>query len=86
MFVVRQIVQKSIEFAKPAYLCFVDLKQASDRVRLDDVIEEKGISKIYLDLIKDINFETKTRVRANGELNDEIQTPTGLRQGDSGTV
>ena len=34
-------------------------------------------------LIKDINTETKTRSRANGELTDEIQTPTGLRQGDS---
>ena len=28
-------------------------------------------------------METKTRVRANGELIDEIQTPAGLRKGDS---
>jgi hypothetical protein len=51
---------KSIQFAKPAYvhMCFVDLKQAFDKVRLGDVIvilQEKGISKLYLDLIKDIN-------------------------------
>ena len=54
-------------------------------MRLGDLIailKEKAISKIYLDLIKDINIETKTRVRANGELTDEIQPPTGLRQGD----
>ena len=28
-------------------------------------------------------METKTKVRANGELIDEIQTPAGLRKGDS---
>jgi hypothetical protein len=67
-------------------MCFVYLKQAFDRVRLGDVIailQDKGISTLYLDLIKDINSETKTRVRANGELTKEIQTPTGIRQGDS---
>jgi len=86
LFIVRQIAEKSIEFAKPAYMCFVDLKQAFDKVRLGDVItilQEKGVSKPYLHLIKDINWETKTRIRVNEELTDEIQTPTGIRQGDS---
>jgi hypothetical protein len=66
-------------------MCFVDLKQAFDRVRLGDVIailKEKGISKLYLDLIKDINSETRTSVRADEKLTEGIQTPTGIRQGD----
>ena len=58
LFMVRQIVEKSTEFAKPAYLCFVDLEQAFNRVRRGNVIailKEEAISIIYLDLIKDIN-------------------------------
>ena len=34
---VRQMVEKAIEFNKPAYLCFVDLTKAFDRVRLQVV-------------------------------------------------
>jgi hypothetical protein len=86
LFIVLQIAEKPIEFAKPAYICFVDLKQAFDRVRPGDkitILQGKGISKLYLDLIKDINSETKTSVLANEERTEEIQTPTGIRQGDS---
>jgi len=34
-----QIVEKSIDFNHPAYLCFIDLKKAFNRVRLADVID-----------------------------------------------
>jgi hypothetical protein len=39
IFIMRQIVEKSIEFNHPAYLCFVDLKKAFDQVGLADVTE-----------------------------------------------
>lgn len=38
IFIVRQIVEKATEYNKPAYLCFVDLKKAFDRVKLRDII------------------------------------------------
>jgi len=38
IFILRQIVEKSIEFNHPTYLRFVDLKKAFERVRLADVI------------------------------------------------
>ena len=37
VFVLRQITIKSIEYNKPAYICFIDLVKAFDRVRLKDI-------------------------------------------------
>ena len=37
IFTTRQITEKAIEFNKPAFMCFVDLTQAFDRVKLEDV-------------------------------------------------
>ncbi|XP_048516470.1 uncharacterized protein LOC125502436 [Dendroctonus ponderosae] len=39
VFVLRQIVEKSIEYNKPAFICFVDLTRAFDRVQLKDVLQ-----------------------------------------------
>jgi len=33
----RQFIEKTVEFNKPLFLCFVNLKQAFDRVRLVDI-------------------------------------------------
>lgn len=33
IFIVRQITEKALEFNKPAYLCFIDLTKAFDRLR-----------------------------------------------------
>ena len=38
IFIVRQIAEKSIEFNHMAYMCFVDLTKAFDRVRLANMI------------------------------------------------
>ena len=32
----RQITEKAIKFNKPAFMCFVDLTQAFDRVKQED--------------------------------------------------
>lgn len=38
VFVLRQIVERSIEYNKSAYLCFIDLQKAFDRIWVEDVI------------------------------------------------
>ena len=38
VFVLRQITEKSIEYNKLAYICFIDLVKAFDRVQLKDII------------------------------------------------
>ena len=38
IFTIRQITEKAIEFNKPAFMRFVDLTQAFDRVKLENVV------------------------------------------------
>jgi len=38
IFIIKQLKEKSIEFNTPAYVCFIDLTKAFDRVRLSDII------------------------------------------------
>ena len=38
VFVLRQITEKSIEYNKSAFICFIDLVKAFDRVRLKDIL------------------------------------------------
>ena len=33
-----QVTEKALEYNKPAYLCFIDLVQAFDRVKVNDAI------------------------------------------------
>jgi len=37
IFIIRQIVEKSIEYEKPTYMCFIELSKAFDRVRLNEI-------------------------------------------------
>lgn len=39
VFVLRQAVENFVVYNKPAYLCFIDLQKAFDRIRLKDVID-----------------------------------------------
>ena len=43
----RQIAEKAIEFNKPAFMCFIDINQAFDKVILTDVIKGKFIRRLY---------------------------------------
>lgn len=86
IFILRQLVEKSIEFNKPLYLCFVDLTQAFDRVQLIDVLrilQEKGIDRKVINLIKLLNTNNRTRIKTNNQLTEEIPISIGIRQGDS---
>jgi len=38
IFIIKQLKEKSIEFNTPAYVSFIDLTKAFDRVRLSDII------------------------------------------------
>ncbi|KAJ4431764.1 hypothetical protein ANN_20369 [Periplaneta americana] len=49
IFTLRQVAEKAIEYSKPAYLCFIDLKQAFDRDKMKNVVtklQEKESNRI----------------------------------------
>lgn len=86
LFILRQLVEKSLEYNTPAYLCFIDLTKAFDKVQLKDVntiLENSNTPKEYVELIKDLNMNTTTQIRTNFTLTQNLRTKAGIRQGDS---
>ena len=85
-FIIRQIIEKSIEFNNPAYLCFVDLTKAFDRVRLTDVTEclrDREVPEQMVRVIKELNTNTTARIKVNNQTSRCITIKNGVRQGDS---
>ena len=68
IFILRQIIEKSIKFNKPAFLCFVDLTQAFDRVQLKDVLkilQERRFGNNIIQVIKQLNTNNSTRIQSD---------------------
>ncbi|XP_048516533.1 uncharacterized protein LOC125502453 [Dendroctonus ponderosae] len=86
IFKLRQLIEKSIEFNKSMYTCFVDLKQAFDNVQLKDVIDrlnQKDVNKCHINLIKQLNISNKTIIRTECGPTRELKGSSGIRQGHS---
>ena len=75
-----------MEFNHPAYLCFIDLKKAFDRVRLADVIDrlrEREVPEQIVRIIKELNTDTIARIKSNNQISTPLTILNGVRQGDS---
>ena len=86
IFILRQIAEKSIEHNKPAFMCFVDLTQAFDRVRLADVLrllEKRHIDTRIIAIIKELNTGNVTTIKTGNQTTNKIPVADGIRQGDS---
>lgn len=86
IFIIRQITEKAIEFNKTAFMCFIDLTQAFDRVQLTDVItllHKRNIHPNIIRIIEELNTENFTYVRTANKLSNKIPLTNGIRQGDS---
>jgi len=81
---IRQVVEKSIEYEKPAYMCFTDLSKAFDRVRLNDITIILRRGSIPEEVVRTIeNLNTTTRILVKNSLTQEVSISTGIRWGDS---
>ena len=86
IFTIRQITEKAIEFNKPAFMCFVDLTQAFDRVKLEDVVpllQKREVHPRIITIINKLNTNNYTSIKIADKLSDKIPLTTGIRQGDS---
>jgi len=84
--IVKQVVEKSHEYNKDTYLLFVDFKAAYDSINRDklwEVMESLGIPAKLTRLIKSCTYNSKSKISFGGELSEEFQVTTGLRQGDA---
>ena len=65
IFTIRQITEKAIEFNKPAFMCFVDLIQAFDRVKLEDVVpllQKREVHPRIITIINKLNNNNHTSI------------------------
>ena len=83
VFVIKQ--EKTTEFNIPAYIYFIDLTMAFDRVRLGDILNILIENKLPANIrtINDPNTNNTMKVKAGDQLIENITTPGGIRQGDS---
>lgn len=81
--IVKQVVEKSHEYNKDTYLLFVDFKAAYDSINRDklwEVMDLLGIPAMLTRLIKPFTYNSKSKISFGGELSEEFQATTGLRQ------
>ncbi|VVC27148.1 Endonuclease/exonuclease/phosphatase,Reverse transcriptase domain [Cinara cedri] len=86
IFVIRQIMEKSYEFAKDLHMVFVDYKQAYDsiiREKLWKVLKDFGLPTKLINMIKLCNPNTSSRVKVNNEISSSFIINSGLKQGDA---
>ena len=81
-FTPRQIFEKSWEYAKNVFACFVDLEKAYDpapRDKLRRVLQDYGIDGQLLMAIKSLYCQLEVCV--NGKQSKSFHVGVGLRQG-----
>lgn len=81
---IRQIIEKVREFNVPTYLCFIDYTKAFDCVQWHNlwrILEEMGVPRHLISLIKSLYGNNRAYVRVENELTDPFQVEKGVRQG-----
>ena len=84
IFTLKQIFEKSWEYGKDLFVCFVDLEKAYDRVppdKLWKVLQEYGVDGQLLRAIKSFYCRPEVCVRVNGKQSKPFYVGVGLRQG-----
>ena len=85
IFTLKQIFEKSWEYGKDLFACFVDLEKAYDRVPRDKlwkVLQEYGVDGQLLRAIKSFYCRPEVCVRVNGKQSKPFPiVGVGLRQG-----
>ena len=84
IFTLKQIFEKSWEYGKDLFACFVDLEKAYDRVPRDKlwkVLHEYGVNGQLLRAIKSFYCRPEVCVRVNGKQSKPFHVGVGLRQG-----
>ena len=84
VFTLHQTSEKAWEYAKPVYMCFVDLEKAYDRVPRDQLwqcLAEYQVDAELLVAIQSLYKNCEACVRVNGIKSKSFTVGAGLRQG-----
>ena len=84
IFVLRMILERSLEMQKDIYLCYVDFSKAFDRVKHEDMMEmldEIGIDGKDKRMIMNLYWNQKATVQIGEEQTEWVEIKKGVRQG-----
>ena len=73
-----------IEKGNSLYICFIDFVKAFDRVshcKLIQIMKEIGIPTEETNIITNLYFNQKAKVRCDNGMTDAFQVEKGVRQG-----
>ena len=81
----EQIIEKSIEFNKPVYICFIDFNKAFDSVKLPclwKLLESTRINKRYISLLQHTYGNSKAYIKTDIGISRPVSILKGVKQGD----
>ena len=84
IYILRQIIERTLKVNKDLYVCFIDYTKAFDRVRHEEIItilQQLNIDGKDLRIIKNIYWEQKAAVRVEEETSNFQNIKRGVRQG-----
>ena len=84
IFILRNIIEQSIEWNNGLYCIFVDFEKAFDSVNrtvLWNILKSYGIPEKFINLIKAFYDNCEAAVRHNGKLSEWFEILSGLKQG-----
>ena len=84
IFILRMIIERSLEMQKDVYLCYIDFAKAFDRVKHEDMMEmlgEIGIDGKDKRMIMNLYWNQKATVQIGEEQTEWVEIKRGVRQG-----
>ena len=84
IYILRNILEQSIEWQAPLYINFIDFRKAFDSVirnKLWDILRHYGIPEIYVTIITKIYEGSTSCVLEAGKSSEWFEVKTGVKQG-----
>ena len=84
IFILKMVMEKSHDYKKPLYICFIDIQKAYDSVNRDllwQICKHYGLTNKTVPMLQLLHTNTKARIRINGDLSNSFNAGTGLLQG-----
>ena len=81
IFIMRNLIERSIEVQKDIFLCFIDYSKAFDKVRharLFAILNKLDIDGKTLRWIRNLYWEQTAAVRVENQLSDWIEIERGV--------
>ena len=88
IFILRSIIEQSIEWQAPLYINFIDFEKAFDSIHRDslwEIMRQYGIPRKIINMVKLMYSGSACAVLDDGEITEWFEVKTGVKQGSTGS-